>query len=100
VATDGFRTDVGGLSLAGRQRDASFTIITTDAGPDVAELHDRMPVILEPDDWAMWLGEGAGVPASLLHPSPMGTLRVWPVERLVNSPRNNEVELLTPLATG
>ena len=32
----------------------SFTIITTDANRIVAELHDRMPVILEPQDWPRW----------------------------------------------
>ena len=72
----------------------SFTIITTDASPDVAEVHDRMPVILEPADWPVWLGETPGDPASLLHRSPAGTLRVWPVDRRVNSPRSNGPELL------
>jgi putative SOS response-associated peptidase YedK len=73
----------------------SFAIITTDANPDVAELHDRMPVILEPADWPVWLGEGD--PASLLHPSLAGTLCVWPVDRRVNSPRNNGPELLAAI---
>ena len=72
----------------------SFTIITADAGTDVAELHDRMPVILEPADWSLWLGEVSGSPASLLHPLPLGTLRVWPVDRRVNRPKNNGPELL------
>ncbi len=72
----------------------SFTIITTDASPDVAELHDRMPAILEPADRPVWLGEQPGDPGSLLRPAPAGTLRVWPVDRRVNSPRNNGPELL------
>jgi putative SOS response-associated peptidase YedK len=76
----------------------SFTIITTDASPDVAELHDRMPVILELDDWPVWLGDAPGDPASLLHPLPAGTLRVWQVDRRVNSPKNNGPELLKPVA--
>jgi putative SOS response-associated peptidase YedK len=38
----------------------SFTIITTYASPDVAELRDRTPVILEPADWPVWLGETPG----------------------------------------
>jgi putative SOS response-associated peptidase YedK len=59
----------------------SFTIITTDAGAHAAGLRDRMPVILEPADWPMWFGEAPGDPAWLLHPSPAGTLRVWPVDR-------------------
>jgi putative SOS response-associated peptidase YedK len=35
----------------------TFTIMTTSANDDMAALHDRMPVILEPDDWPLWLGE-------------------------------------------
>jgi hypothetical protein len=42
----------------------------------MAELHDRMPVILEPGDWPAWLGETEGDPASLLHPAPDGTLHL------------------------
>ncbi len=35
----------------------TFTILTTNANASMAELHDRMPVILEPEDWSAWLGE-------------------------------------------
>ncbi len=58
----------------------SFAIITTDANPDVAKLHDRMPVILERSDWPVWLGAAPGDPALLLHPPPAVTLRVWPTD--------------------
>lgn len=75
----------------------SYAIVTTVANAETAELHDRMPVILERADWAVWLGEAPGDPVSLLHPSPAGTLRVWPVDRRVNSPRNNGPELLKPV---
>jgi putative SOS response-associated peptidase YedK len=56
-----------------------------------------MPVILEPGDWPAWLGETEGDPASLLHPAPDGTLRTWPVDRRVGSPRNNGAELIKPI---
>jgi len=39
----------------------SCTIITTDADELIAPIHNRMPVILDSDDWPAWLGE---VPAS------------------------------------
>jgi putative SOS response-associated peptidase YedK len=39
----------------------TFTIITTNANQMMAKLHDRMPVILEPQDWPTWLGEVEGV---------------------------------------
>ena len=47
---EGFRWPDGAVTR-------SFSIITTDASPGVAELHDRMPAILEPADWPVWLGE-------------------------------------------
>jgi len=87
---EGFRWPDGNVTR-------SFAIITTNASPAVADLHERMPVILEPADWPVWLGEAPGEPASLLHQSPAGTLRVWPVDRRVNSPKNNGPELLRPI---
>jgi putative SOS response-associated peptidase YedK len=76
----------------------TFAIITTNANGDVSSLHHRMPVILEPADWPAWLGEAEADPIALLHSSPNGTLRTWPVSRRVNTPRNNGADLLEPLA--
>ena len=70
------------------------TIATAAANDDMAVLHDRMPVILERDEWPVWLGEEAGEPAQLLRPARLGTVRLWPVSRAVNSVRNNGSELL------
>lgn len=50
----------------------SFTILTTTACADLQTLHDRMPVVLEPTDWACWLGEVAGDFAGLMRPSRAG----------------------------
>jgi putative SOS response-associated peptidase YedK len=72
----------------------TFTIVTTIANLEMTHLHDRMPVILEPDAWAEWLGEAPGTPAELLRPAATGTLRLWPVSRTVNSVRNHGPELL------
>jgi putative SOS response-associated peptidase YedK len=72
----------------------TFTILTTTPNAEMAELHDRMPVILEQQDWPVWLGEAEGEYAALLRPAPDGLLRVWPVDRRVGSPRNNGPELL------
>ena len=74
----------------------TFTIATTAANDDMAPLHDRMPVILEPDDWPVWLGEEPGEPMELLRPAAPGTVRLWPVSRAVNSVRNNGSYLLEP----
>ena len=72
----------------------TFAIVTTDANATMRQLHDRMPVILEPDDWPVWLGELAGDPSGLLRPAAEGVLRLWPVSRAVNSVRNNTPDLL------
>ena len=71
----------------------TFTIITY-ANEIIGELHDRMPVILEPPYRPTWLGEVEGDPAALLRPTSEDVLKVWPVGKQVNSPRNNGAELL------
>jgi putative SOS response-associated peptidase YedK len=83
---------------SGRRDPATFAIITTDANAEMVALHDRMPVILEPGDWPLWLGETEGDPATLPHPALDHTLRIWPVSRAVNTPRNNGPELLKPVS--
>ncbi|HEY0202759.1 MAG TPA: SOS response-associated peptidase [Acetobacteraceae bacterium] len=75
----------------------SYAVITTTAVDALGHLHERMPVVLEPADWAAWLGEGDGDPAALLRPSVAG-FRVWPVSSRVNSVRNNGPELIEPVA--
>jgi putative SOS response-associated peptidase YedK len=75
----------------------TFVIVTTDANAEMAVLHDRMPVVLEPADWPLWPGETEGDPTTLLHPAPDHTLRTWPVSRAVNAPRNKGPELLDAL---
>jgi hypothetical protein len=50
-------------------------------------------VILEQQDWPVWLGEAEGEYAALLRAAPDGLLRVWPVDRRVSSPRNSGPEL-------
>ena len=76
----------------------SFTILTTTPNAEMAELHDRMPVILEQQDWPTWLGEVEGDHVALLRSAPDGLLRVWPVDRRVGSPRNSGPELLESIA--
>jgi hypothetical protein len=63
-------------------------------GDFVCGLHDRMPVILDQQDWPPWLGEIEGDGAALLRTVPDGLLRVWPVDRRIRLPRNNGPELL------
>jgi putative SOS response-associated peptidase YedK len=75
----------------------SFVILTSVANGFMAPIHDRMPVIVEPQHWAAWLGETEADPAQLVHPSDEGTLRKWPISTKVNSPKNNGPDLLEPV---
>ena len=75
----------------------SFAIVTTDANGTMAPIHDRMPVVLEPTDWPVWLGEEEGDPKTLLRPAADTVLRTWPVSTDVNSVRHNGAELLQPM---
>lgn len=77
----------------------SCTIVTTDANQKVAELHDRMPVILGADDWSRWLGEDDGDPESLMRPCPDEWLKTWPVSKAVNSVKNDDASLIESVAT-
>ena len=74
----------------------SFTILTTAANDALRPLHARMPVLIEPADWPLWLGETAGEPAALLRPS-AAALRIWPVCARVNNVRNDGPDLLAPI---
>jgi putative SOS response-associated peptidase YedK len=86
----------GPLALAGIWNRASCAIVTTAAAEPVARLHDRMPVIVERDDWEAWLDSDASladVEPLLLSPptAPLQTRRVSP---RVNNVRNNDPHLL------
>ena len=68
------------------------TIITTQAGADMVDVHDRMPVIIERRDFDRWLdpdNHDTEELARLLLPAAKGTLVRHPVDRQVNSPRND-----------
>ena len=71
----------------------TFAVIVTGANRQMEPIHDRMPVIVEPDDWPLWLGEVEGDPAKLLRARDGPELKIWPVSRRVNSPANNDAGL-------
>jgi putative SOS response-associated peptidase YedK len=75
----------------------TFAIITTPANATMARVHDRMPAILEPEDWPAWLGEAETDPAALLRPAADDVLKLWPVSQAVNNVRNNGADLLEPV---
>jgi putative SOS response-associated peptidase YedK len=72
----------------------SFTIVTTAAYELMAKYHDRMPVIVHPDDYDLWLRGDAGELDVLLKPYPADLLTAALVSARVNNPRNEGPELL------
>jgi hypothetical protein len=64
----------------------TFATITTDANEMVADIHDRMPLIIAPSDYARWLGEEPD-PHDLMRPFPAEPMRMWPITTRVTSRR-------------
>ena len=75
----------------------SCTIITCPANALVAPVHDRMPVILAPENFGRWLDPEVGGP-ELLEPCPAEWLEAVPVSPRVNSPENDDAECIAPIA--
>jgi putative SOS response-associated peptidase YedK len=74
----------------------TFAIITTDANALVAEVHNRMPVILHLDDEAAWVSPESSPEhaQALLQPFPANLMSVYEVSSKVNSPANNTPDIL------
>jgi putative SOS response-associated peptidase YedK len=78
----------------------SCSIITTSAGPDMEGIHDRMPVVLQPDTFDLWLDpdmEEASELTALLRPGPAGTIVHRPVSQRIGNVRNNDPQLIDPV---
>jgi putative SOS response-associated peptidase YedK len=79
----------------------SFAIVTTAPNELLAPVHDRMPVILGPENWPLWLGEAPANPArlkALLVPYPADDMVIWPVDRRIGNVKNNDPSLIEPIA--
>jgi putative SOS response-associated peptidase YedK len=75
------------------------TILTTEPNTITRPVHDRMPVILAPEDYARWLDPqagGWGALRGLLLPFPADAMAAYPVEPVVNNPRHDEPSCITP----
>lgn len=72
-------------------------IVSCAAGPTMSEIHHREPVMLAPEDWALWLGEAGKGAARLMHSVPEGRVLRHRVSRAVNSNRATGSELVDPL---
>ncbi|MDQ3064988.1 MAG: SOS response-associated peptidase [bacterium] len=78
----------------------TYTIITTSPNKEMAEIHDRMPAILDDEKMKLWLSPGEideDLLHELLHSAPDGTLSLVRVSKEVNNIRNNSEKLIYPL---
>ena len=62
----------------------------------MAPIHDRMPLLLAPADWATWLEGPAAAAQDLLRPAPDTALRSWPVTPRVNRVQEECESLIAP----
>lgn len=77
----------------------TYSIVTTTPNKEMSEIHNRMPVILHPDDWDAWLEPLLQTRDSLeplLRPYEDGKLITLEVSRDVNAVRNNNGNLILP----
>ena len=99
-----FRRDGDPLAFAGVWREwdgekdpvRTCAIVTTGAAGPMADIHSRMPVILEKEDWGLWLGEAGHGAARLMRANP-DALAFHRVDPAVNSNRARGPALIEPI---
>lgn len=93
----------GGLWESWKAADGSLLrtacIVTTSANQAMAPIHDRMPVLLQPEDWNLWLEGSAEQASTLLHPCADELIQTWPVSRRVNRIQEDDAGLVAPIVT-
>jgi len=106
----GFEVNGGELfALAGiwdRWKDASgkmletCSILTTTPNAVTAPVHDRMPVILDPDSYDQWLDPGmkdVAAASELLKPYEARVMRCYPISTRINHVANDDAECSAPV---
>lgn len=99
------RTDGAPMAFAGvwqnwggaENRQGTCAIVTTAANQTLGKIHHRMPLILEPDHWPLWLGEAGKGAARLMRSGPDDILTAHRVDPAVNSNRADGPDLIEPI---
>jgi putative SOS response-associated peptidase YedK len=83
----------------GKQEILSATIIVGEPNPLAAAVHDRMPVILNPEDYDRWLDANTRIDElrALMRPYPAERMQAQAVNRAVNSVKNDDEECIAPI---
>ena len=102
------RSDGAPMAMAGIWQDwerdgqalTTCAVVTCGANDAMAPIHDRLPVILDPEDWPLWLGEAGKGAAPLMVPLGNDSLQFRRVSTKVNSNRASGPDLITPMTVG
>jgi putative SOS response-associated peptidase YedK len=93
---------IGGLWESWRAPDGNILrtvcVVTTSPNTVMEPIHDRMPVIVAPENWQSWL---SGMPedvAGMVAPYRDGELQAWPVSRRVSKTQDDDAGLIEPIA--
>jgi len=91
-----------GIGIAGRMPLAveMCSILTTSPNAVTSPIHDRMPVILDPDSYDLWLDPGmqnVAAASELLTPYDARIMRCYPVSTRINSVANDDEECSAPV---
>jgi putative SOS response-associated peptidase YedK len=81
------------------ERVRTFAVITCPANEMMAHIHDRMPVILAPENYERWLANIEPDLHDLLVPFPSEPMTMWPISTRVNKPDNDDAAILEPIET-
>lgn len=85
----------------GEPEQITCALLTTKANALVGQIHDRMPVILEPEQVPSWLSPtDPAQPSALFEPYPAQKMTAFEVSGSVNSPHSDRLECYAPLVGG
>jgi putative SOS response-associated peptidase YedK len=101
---DGEIFALGGLWEAWREKEGgnwliTCAILTTEPNELLAPIHDRMPVIVRPDDYDAWLDPATQTEdvRRLVESFPPAAMRAWEVSLLVNDPKTDDARVIAPI---
>lgn len=100
-ARSGETLAMGGLWESWKAPDGTILrtacIITTGPNEIMTPIHERMPVIVAPENWQSWLSGAPEDIAGLVVPYRDGELQAWPVSRRVSKTQDDDAELIEPI---
>lgn len=77
----------------------TFAVITCAANELMADIHDRMPVIVPPESYDRWLASDEPDPRDVMVPYPAAAMKKWPISTRVSKPANDDPSILEAVTT-